>query len=215
MHTVLHGRAGMKWLGVPAAALRRAATSVRLWRASRHVQVVGKDLHVGARCRFWAASGIAIGDGTYLGKDVLIETNCRIGRYVLVANRVAIVGRHDHDFRTPGVPVRFGHWVGSARTPPRRREATVTIDDDVWIGLGAILLSPVHVGRGAIVAAGAVVVRDVAPYDIVAGNPAVRVGRRFATDEQIAMHEAMVRSGRFSLSERGFDHWTVEPGVAP
>lgn len=175
----------------------------------------GDDIHVGARCRFWAPTCIEIGDGTYIGKDVLIETNCRIGRYVLIANRVGIVGRHDHDFRTPGVPVRFGHWVGSKRTPSRHRDEAVVIDEDVWVGFGAILLSPLRIGRGAVVAAGAVVTHDVKPYDIVAGNPATSVGRRFTTDEQIANHEAMVRHGRFVSSERGFDHWTVEPGVLP
>lgn len=205
----------MNWLSIPAAALRRAATAWRLWRAGGHVLVSGRDVHVGSRCRFWATRGIEIGDGSYLGKDVLIETNCRIGRYVLVANRVGIVGRHDHDFRTAGVPVRFGRWVGSERAPSPHRDDTVVIEDDVWIGFGAILLSPVRVGRGAIVAAGAVVTRDVAPYAIVAGNPAAAVGRRFATAEEIAVHEAMVQRGRFVFSERGFDHWTVEPGVAP
>lgn len=205
----------MNWLSLPAAALRRTATAWRLWRAGGHVLMSGQDVHVGPRCRFWATRGIEIGDGTYLGKDVLIETNCRIGRYVLLANRVGIIGRHDHDFRTAGVPVRFSPWVGSRRNPSPHRDDTAVVEDDVWIGFGAMLLSPVRVGRGAIVAAGAVVTRDVAPYDIVAGNPAAPVGRRFATAEEIAAHEAMVQRGRFVFSERGFDHWTVEPGVVP
>ncbi len=160
----------------------------------------------------WASERIEIGDHSYLGHEVSIETNCRIGRHVLIANRVALVGRRDHDFRTLGVPVRFGHWVGSERTPSPFRADAVVIDDDVWIGYGAMLLSGVRVGRGAVVAAGSVVKGDVAPYTIVGGNPAVPIGRRFSNSDDIARHEAMIESGTFRSSERGFDHWIVRPG---
>jgi acetyltransferase-like isoleucine patch superfamily enzyme len=194
------------------AALRRAGTAWRLWRHRKHVRQHGTDLHVGARCRFWAPRGIEIGDHCYLGKDVLIETNCQIGRHVLVANRVGIVGRHDHDFREPGVPVRFGHWIGSAARPSRHRDEAVEIGDDVWIGYGAILLGPLRIGRGAVVAAGAVVVHDVAPYAVVGGNPARPIGQRFASVETIARHEAMCAGGHYRSSEKGADHWQVQPG---
>lgn len=162
--------------------------------------------------RLWAPEFIEIGEHTYLGKDVLIETNCRIGRFVLIANRVGLVGRRDHDFRTPGIPVRFGHWVGSIRRPSPHRLDAVVVEDDVWIGYGATVLSGSTIGRGSIVAAGAVVTCDVAPYTIVAGNPAVPVGVRFASPEEIARHEAMIRNGMFRSSERGYDHWLVLPG---
>jgi virginiamycin A acetyltransferase len=65
------------------------------------------------------------------------------------------------------------------------------IGDDVWIGFGAVVLSGVTIGRGAIVAAGSVVISDVQPYEIVAGNPARHVGRRF-TDADITVHELAV-----------------------
>jgi acetyltransferase-like isoleucine patch superfamily enzyme len=193
------------------AAMRRAATAWRLRRHRHHVRRYGVDLHVGARCRFWAPRGIEIGDHCYLGKDVLIEANCRIGRHVLVANRVGIVGRHDHVFREPGIPVRFGHWIGSQDKPSQHRDEEVEIGDDVWIGYGAILLGPVRIGRGAVIAAGAVVVRDVPAYAIVGGNPAEVIGQRFPSDEAIARHEAMYEKGRFRSSEKGFDHWLVQP----
>jgi acetyltransferase-like isoleucine patch superfamily enzyme len=50
--------------------------------------------------------------------------------------------------------------------------ADIRVDDDAWIGAGALILQGVHVGAGAVVAAGSVVTRDVAPNMIVAGNPA-------------------------------------------
>ena len=51
-------------------------------------------------------------------------------------------------------------------------ERPVTIDDDVWIGDRVLILAGVHVGKGAIIGAGAVVTKDVPPYAIVGGNPA-------------------------------------------
>lgn len=195
-----------------AAGLRRVATRVRLARCSAPHKVFGVDLHVGSRPRLWAPERIEIGDHSYLGHEVCIETNCRIGRHVLMANRVAMVGRRDHEFRTLGVPVRFGRWVGSARSPSPHRSEGVVVEDDVWIGYGAIVLSGVHIGRGAIVAAGSVVKADVAAYAVVAGNPAVPVGARFKSADDIARHEAMVQQGTFMSSERGYDHFIVRPG---
>jgi acetyltransferase-like isoleucine patch superfamily enzyme len=195
-----------------AAGLRRWATRYRLGGSRAPVCIFGSDLHVGSRPRLWAPERIEIGDHCYLGHDVTIETNCCIGRHVLIANRVALVGRRDHDFRTIGVPVRFGHWVGSLRRPSPFRGDAVRVDDDVWLGFGSIVLSGVHIGRGAIVAAGSVVKDDVPPYAIVGGNPAVPIGKRFATGEDIARHEAMIKGGRYQFSERGFDHWIVQPG---
>lgn len=190
---------------------RRLATQWRLAR-SPSIKSVGRQVHIGARSRFWAPIGVTIGDQCYIGKDVTIETNARIGRWVLIANRVALVGRHDHDYSQPGVPVRFGRWVAGADADPVVTAEGVVLDDDVWIGFGAILLSGVRIGRGAIVAAGALVTADVAPYDIVGGVPARIVGQRFADDALIGEHERRMESGEFSFSERGYDHWLVKPG---
>lgn len=194
------------------AGLRRLATRYRLSRSRAPVRVFGADLHVGSSPRFWAPERIEIGDHCYIGHEVTIETNCRIGRHVLIANRVAFVGRRDHDFRTIGVPVRFGHWIGSQSNPSPFRSDAVQVDDDVWIGFGSIVLSGVRIGRGAIVAAGSVVKVDVPPYVIVGGNPAAPIGKRFTTADEISRHEAMIERGRYRSSERGFDHWIVRPG---
>ncbi|MFI5011164.1 MAG: DapH/DapD/GlmU-related protein [Hyphomicrobiales bacterium] len=65
-----------------------------------------------------------------------------------------------------------------------RRSYPVSIGNDVWIGHGAIVLPGRKIGDGAVIAAGAIVTKDVAPYTIVAGNPARLVKRRFP--EEIA-----------------------------
>ena len=56
------------------------------------------------------------------------------------------------------------------------------IEDDVWIGANVTILKGVHVGRGAIIAAGVLVTRDVAPYSVVGGVPAKCINMKFTPD---------------------------------
>lgn len=192
------------------AAARRLRTWSKL-RASGSVRSAGPGLHIGSGVRLWAPDRIDIGSNVYIGKQVSVECNADIGDFVLIANRVAFMGRNDHDFRVVGMPVRFSPWVGDRKRVSPYREEKVVIEPDVWIGYGAIVLTGVRVGRGAIVAAGSVVTKDVAPYQIVGGNPAKPIGRRFSDDEDIRRHEMGISGGRFILSERGYEHWVVEP----
>ncbi|AYO77216.1 CatB-related O-acetyltransferase [Sphingobium yanoikuyae] len=152
---------------------------------------LGARFHVGLMSYVSSAGGLVIGDDVYVGKFCSIQVNGRIGNGVLIANNVGIVGRRDHDMRAVGTFIRRAPWIGDSPALAADPQNSVIIGDDVWIGYGAIVLSGVTVGRGAIIAAGAVVVEDVAPYDIVTGNPARATGRRF-TDDQIASHEAVL-----------------------
>ncbi|HTV72433.1 MAG TPA: acyltransferase, partial [Candidatus Acidoferrales bacterium] len=73
------------------------------------------------------------------------------------------------------------HGVHDLHTPINEQpeiERSVRICRGVWLGTNSVILSGVTVGEGAVVAAGAVVNRDVAPYDIVGGVPARRIGSR-------------------------------------
>jgi acetyltransferase-like isoleucine patch superfamily enzyme len=194
------------------AGLKRLRTALTVLR-SRAVVYRGRGLHIGRNAMLWAPDRITIGDNVYIGKDVHVECNCEIGDHVLIANRVAFLGRHDHDFRAVGFPVRFAPWIGSARRPSPWRHERVVVEPDVWIGFGAIVLTGVRIGRGAIVAAGSVVTRDVAPYSIVAGTPARAVDERFAGAADIAAHEAAIANGTFVFSERGYDRCTIAPGL--
>jgi acetyltransferase-like isoleucine patch superfamily enzyme len=194
------------------AALRRLYTWLTTIGKSSYL-TCGRDLHLGTGSRLWAPKLLAIGDCVYIGKQVHIEANCTIGNYCLLANRVAIIGRHDHDFSAIGYPVRFAPWVGSRRIPSPFADEAVVIEDDVWIGYGAVVLTGVSIGRGAIVATGSVVARDVPAYSIVAGVPARVVGQRFSDADMIAMHEQAIHDGTFIFSEKGYDYCTIEPGI--
>lgn len=114
---------------------------------------------------------LRVGDGSFLGYDLDISVGERviIGKRVLVATGVSIIGYDGHPYDA----------AARARNQPPGPEgyADIVIEDDVWIATGAIILKGVHIGQGAIVAAGAVVTRDVAPHHVVAGNPARTVRR--------------------------------------
>lgn len=200
-------------MGHLIALLRRIQTSLLLNAAKKFLRH-GIDVHVGKGSRFWAPGSISLGDHVYIGKNVLIECNANIGNYVLIANHVALIGRNDHDFGAVGFPVRYSPWVGSRKYPSRFADEKVDIGDDVWIGFGSIVLTNTTIGRGAIIAAGSVVTKDVPPYAIAAGVPARVVRYRFDNDsEVIARHEKAIASGRFELSEKGYDYCVIEPAA--
>jgi acetyltransferase-like isoleucine patch superfamily enzyme len=128
---------------------------------------------------------IHVGDDVYLGPRAVLSaplSAIHIGNKVLFGPEVMILGG-DHNTSLVG---RFVHDVIEKRPED---DAPVVIEDDVWVGARAIVLRGVKVGRGAIVAAGAIVTRDVPPYAIVAGTPARVV--RFRWDAPTIMrHEA-------------------------
>ncbi len=162
----------------------------RRYAVRENVQL-GQRVHVGLGSTLWAPQHMTVGDDVYIGKFCTIECDGSIGSGVLIANLVGLVGRLDHDFRTVGLPVRLAPWIGGDDYSGRGRGLEVRIGDDVWIGYGSVVLSGVTVGRGAIVAAGTVVVEDVPAYSIVRGNPGVVVGQRFGPDE-IRQHEVLL-----------------------
>jgi acetyltransferase-like isoleucine patch superfamily enzyme len=104
------------------------------------------------------------------GDRIVIGDNTVINRYSYLDGRVAL---------TIGNNVNVSHYtlIQTLTHDPQNRdflclERPVVIHDHVWIGARAIICPGVTIGEGAVVAAGAVVTQDVAPYTIVGGNPA-------------------------------------------
>lgn len=151
---------------------------------------VGKRVHIGLWTACWAPDQLIIEDDVYIGNLCTIQTNGSIGRYSMIANNVGIVGKLDHDFSEVGKPIRYAKWVGN-RAQDQTRKESVIIGEDVWIGFGAIVLSGVTIGRGAVIAAGSIVTKDIPPYQIAAGSPAKIIRPRFTPDE-IQKHEAEI-----------------------
>ena len=125
-------------------------------------------------------SDVSIGDYSYVNKNSYVE-NCSIGKYCSISSGVYICP-FEHDLSRVSTHPRSGDGRshGKARRP-------VTIGNDVLISLNAIILEGVTIGDGAVVAAGAVVNRDVRPYEIVGGVPAKHIGSRCTQEEAEAM----------------------------
>ena len=124
-----------------------------------------------------------IGRGTFGRPKVLSwrdGTALEIGSFCSIADTAVIMlgGEHRTDWVTT---YPFSHFYPEARRfkGHPHTKGDVVIGHDVWIGYEALILSGVHVGDGAVVAARSVVTRSVEPYSIVAGNPARHVKFRF------------------------------------
>lgn len=120
--------------------------------------------------RFTDRPTLTVGDYTGIsgGCIITIGKAVTIGRHCRLASDVIITDSNGH----PAEPV--ARKEGAPPTDDSIRP--VTIHDNVWIGRRAIILPGVTIGEGSIVSSGAVVMSDVAPYTVVAGNPARKIG---------------------------------------
>jgi acetyltransferase-like isoleucine patch superfamily enzyme len=178
-----------------ASLVRRAIVPIwqrvyRLYAVRRNV-TIGKRVHIGVGTTLWAPRGLRVGDNVYIGKRCTIECDGTIGSNVLIANDCGLIGRYDHDFSQVGVTMRDAPWIGHPSYRGPGAGLVVEIGDDVWLGFRSVILTGVRVGRGALVAAGSVVCRNVEPYAVVAGVPARPVGSRFSP-AQVIEHEKLL-----------------------
>ena len=139
---------------------------------------LGKDVGIGANTYLGPVvdyMGVAynpkiiIGDGTRVGKNCSIAAIHRveIGKNVLFAGHVHITD-HSHGYEDISRPMNV--QLLTSKGP-------VIIEDDCWLGFSSEILSGVHIGKHCVVAARAVVTKDVPAYSIVAGNPAKVIKR--------------------------------------
>jgi maltose O-acetyltransferase len=114
------------------------------------------------------ARNLKIGKHVRINENVFLQGRISIGDYVMIAPNVAIYSKtHNyHDINTPMV------LSGESET------RTVTIDNDVWIGINAVVLPGVTVGKGSIIGANSVVTKNVEPYSIMGGVPARLIRKR-------------------------------------
>lgn len=143
---------------IPFHTVRRV-----IYRGLLRVQL-GAHSSVHRGCRLYRPAGVRIGRHSVINRDVLLDgrMGVTIGDNVSISEGTVILSLqhdvHDANFDNAGAPV--------------------VIQDYVFVGTRALILPGVTVGRGAVVAAGAIVTRDVEPYTIVAGSPAKPIGTR-------------------------------------
>lgn len=137
---------------------------IRRWYL-RHVGLkIGKGSFVMRKNYILQAHHLTIGEGSHINRGCSLD--CRAG--ITIGNSVCI---------SHGVHIMTGsHDVFSDRFFGKFKP--IEIDDYAFIGVGSTILQGVHVGKGAVVSAGAVVTHDVAPFTIVGGVPAKEIGKR-------------------------------------
>ena len=144
------------------------AMKLRGWLASRLFKQAGKSINIEHGAFFGNGHKITIGDFSGIGMDARLQGEIHIGSYVMMAPEVMIYTRNH----------RMDDLTKPMALQGETEEKPVTIGDDVWIGARAIILPGVKIGCGAVIAAGAVVSKDVADYAIVGGVPAKTIGSR-------------------------------------
>ncbi|CAH0993311.1 2,3,4,5-tetrahydropyridine-2,6-dicarboxylate N-acetyltransferase [Sinobacterium norvegicum] len=120
------------------------------------------NFYCGTGCFVSPKNSIVIGSDFYMGIACHLASDAVIGSDVLFASRVSLVGG---DHKIDGI-------TGPIRASGRGEFKTITIEDNVWVGHGAIIMAGVYISSGAVVAAGSVVTKDVSGNAVVGGNPA-------------------------------------------
>lgn len=125
---------------------------------------IARNVHIHMGTQFFKPAGVEIGEGTVIGQNAFLDGRDKlvIGRNVDIASDVMIYNS-EHDINSEDFQAVNG---------------MVEIGDYVFIGPRAIILQGVKIGRGAVVAAGAVVTKDVPDFVIVGGVPAKVIGER-------------------------------------
>ena len=185
-----------KGAGMTTFAIRYIMNIVRTWYLF-HLKYpwvkYNGFVRVMAHTTFARGMKISIGHNVQFGEycniasDVVFKNNILIantyfhasGKSILIAGRVCFVGRNDHQFDTVGELI----WNSS-----RGYNGITIVEDDVWIGHSATIVGGITIGKGVVIAAGAVVTQDIPDCEIWGGVPAKKIKDRFSTISEKEHH---------------------------
>lgn len=130
---------------------------------------VGRNVVFYPRISIRGRGCLTIGEGCSINSGSIFGLTCdlTLGRQVMIADNVSF-RTADHEFSDLSIPMM----------KQGERPLPIVVGDDVWIGANATILRGVVIGQGAIIAAHAVVIKDVHPFEIVGGVPAKKIGSR-------------------------------------
>lgn len=160
---VLIGYFGLKLLNVlpsNGSCVNLFQQEMRAYFGKLYLRKAGKKINIQRHTQF--SHRCTLGDYSGIGEHSRLFGEVEIGKYVMMGT-FCTVYTQNHAFSRTDIPMCFqGADV----------EKKVVIEDDVWIGGNVTILPGVHVHKGAIIGASAVVTKDVPEYAVVAGNPA-------------------------------------------
>ncbi len=156
----------------------------------RMLKSCGENVHFGKRILVTNWQNCSIGSDVNIGPGAVIfcsEAPVSIGSHVILGPNITLVtGDHRTD-----IPGRYISDVKACDKLPEN-DQPIVIEDDVWIAANATILKGVRIHEGAVIAAGAVVNKDVQAYTVVGGVPAKVIAQRF-TPEQKKEHLDKIR----------------------
>ena len=175
---------------------------IKVWRY-RHYPYVSRYSRLERGCKVYNPKNLIMADETYINAGGIVMNS----RAKLIMKRgsgaaiglLAITGNH---MSIPGM--RRGDVTNAVKD--KCDDKDIVVNEDVWIGARVTLLAGVNVGRGSIIAAGAVVNRDVPPYSVVGGVPAKVISYRFNLEE-IKKHEELL----YPIEDR-LEWYSIENG---
>lgn len=177
----------------------------------------GKYNTLGAGC---IVTNCALGDFSYINSYSFV-LNTTMGRYCSVGPNVKIApGKHPTSVFVSTHPVTFNNQANLVKNycteEKFKNHQPVVIGNDVWIGANAIIIDGVQIADGAIIAANSLVTKDVGPFEIVGGNPARFIKKRF-DDEQIKylLDTAWWNKGEDWIQANISKFWNIENFVEP
>lgn len=144
------------------------SNKIRIFLCRRIFKKMGKVDTINRAINFGTGFEIEIGDYSGIGENAIIPSNTIIGNYVMIAPFLYIVGGNHRSDRID-IPMYFQGAEEKRRT---------IIGDDVWIGARVLIIAGSCIGQGSIIAAGAVVTKDVGDYELVGGVPAHFIKKR-------------------------------------
>ncbi|WP_342436962.1 CatB-related O-acetyltransferase [Paenibacillus sp. FSL L8-0436] len=178
---------------------RKFRANIRSVHISNNV-VLGKYVSTGRNA--YIADNVSIGEFTYLndggwGVNV-IESGTRIGKYCSIGPNVYIgLGNHPQHYITTHPILYEPYWQKFIGITSQSKNQNilrpgdgqyVNIGNDVWIGANVTIKDGVTIGDGSIIAGGSVVTKDVSPYSVVGGVPAVILKYRFPNEKIEKLH---------------------------
>ena len=155
---------------LPSARFIKIFSNIRVWYFKNVLKVLekgGNESMLANNIYIAKATNLKIGSGCRINENVYIE-QAEIGRDVLIAPNVTILSRM-HEFSSIDIPISMQGY---------KKQLKVYIDDDVWLGRNVIVMPGIRIGKGAIVAAGSVVTKNIDDYTIVGGVPAQLIKTR-------------------------------------
>lgn len=158
------------------------ARKLNMYRCQRKWKKINRHNFTEMGSIMYDFNRVSVGNGTYGTINVIqfdnnSKGNLKIGNYCSIAPDVSFVIDGEHNYKLISTYPFKQRYLGGKDVSESKGD--IVIGDDVWIGYRATILSGVKIGQGAIIAAGAVVTKDVPPYAIVGGVPAKVIKYRF------------------------------------